>query len=475
MKRSGVLLPLASLSSPYLIGDFGPDAYRFGRLLKAAGFSYWQILPLQPLGYGNSPYQCTSSKAIEESYVSPELLKKEGLIKELPKKTHVSSVQYEEAKQLKRALLKEAYANFDKNNEEYLAFAKEEWVREYAVFACFKELFDRKCWLNWEEPYRSYALHRDPALPEKHKEAIDFEIFIQFILRRQFDALKDYLHSLKIELIGDMPFYVGIDSADVYYNRDSFCLDKDGNPIWIAGVPPDYFSATGQRWGNPIYNWKKMKEDGYSFWFDRLQSAATMYDVIRIDHFRAFDTYWRIPAEEKTAVVGKWIVNDGDDFFTKLFKKYPKMRIIAEDLGDLRPEVLQLRDRYRLPGMRVIQFDIFSPFKKHQVTYLGTHDNDATLCWFAELDQKTQKKLLRRFHRVYPGMELSDAFLAYALDAKSEFVILSANDILGDTRRINTPGTTGSPNWEYKLTSLKGIKDKVPFLKERNALRKRKA
>ncbi|MBR3166473.1 MAG: 4-alpha-glucanotransferase, partial [Lachnospiraceae bacterium] len=179
--------------------------------------------------------------------------------------------------------------------------------------------------------------------------------------------------------------------------------------------------------------------------------------------------------EEKTAVVGKWIVNDGDDFFTKLFKKYPKMRIIAEDLGDLRPEVLQLRDRYRLPGMRVIQFDIFSPFKKHQVTYLGTHDNDATLCWFAELDQKTQKKLLRRFHRVYPGMELGDAFLAYALDAKSELVILSANDILGDTRRINTPGTTGSPDWEYKLTSLKGIKDKVPFLKERNALRKRKA
>ncbi|MBR3167960.1 MAG: 4-alpha-glucanotransferase [Erysipelotrichaceae bacterium] len=470
MKRSGVLLPLASLSSPYLIGDFGPDAYRFGRYLRSAGFSYWQILPLQPLGYGNSPYQCTSSKAIEESYVSPELLKKDGLIAELPKKTRCASVRYEEAKQLKRALLKEAFMNYVAD-EDYRAFAEQDWVKDYAAFACFKELFERKCWLDWEEPYRSWSQDRDPALVEKHKEAIDFEIFVQYILRRQFNALKDYLHSLGIELIGDMPFYVGIDSADVYFDRGSFCLDKDGYPVWIAGVPPDYFSATGQRWGNPIYDWKKMKKDGYAFWFDRLHSAAEMYDVIRIDHFRAFDTYWKIPAAEKTAIVGEWIVNDGDDFFTRLFDKYPDLRIIAEDLGDLRPEVLELRDRYHLPGMRVIQFDTFSPFRKHQVTYLGTHDNDATLAWYAELDKKTQKKILRCFRRRYPGMELRDAFLAYALDAKSELVVLSVNDITGDTRRINTPGTTGSPDWEYKLTSLKEFREQIPFLKERNRLR----
>ena len=473
MKRSGVLLPLASLSSPYLIGDFGPDAYRFGRYLKSAGFTYWQILPLQPLGYGNSPYQCTSSKAIEESYVSPDLLLKEGLIRELPKKKRSSVVLYEEAKALNRSLLKEAYSNFQPD-EAYSAFSQREWVRDYAAFACFKELFDRKCWLDWEEPYRSWSLHRDPELLEKHKEAIDFEIFVQFILRKQFYALKNHLHRTGIELIGDMPFYVGIDSADVYYNRDSFCLDKDGNPVWIAGVPPDYFSATGQRWGNPIYDWKKMKKDGYAFWFDRLHSAAEMYDVIRIDHFRAFDTYWKIPASEKTAVVGEWIVNDGDDFFAKLFEQYPDMRIIAEDLGDLRPEVLELRDRYHLPGMRVIQFEPFAPFRRHQVTYLGTHDNDATLAWFAFLDKETKKKLLRRLRRRYPGMELRDSLLAYALDAKSELVILSANDITGDTRRINTPGTTGSPDWEYKLKSLKEFREQIPFLKERNELREEK-
>ena len=473
MRKAGILMPVASLPSPYFVGDFGEAAYRFADMIKEAGFSIWQVLPLNPLGYGNSPYQCYSSKALDECYISLEALKKEGLIAELPQKAPTDRIDYQKAKALKRMYLREAYGNF-KANASYRRFIQQDWVRKYGVFITFKEYNDNRCWTDWPAEYKDYPAKKNEELARRHEDEISFHMFVQYKLYQQFHELKSYLKKLRIEIMGDMPFYVGIDSDDVYYNREYFLLYDDGRPEWIAGVPPDYFSETGQRWGNPLYDWDLLRKRNYDFWFDRIHYSENLYDMLRIDHFRAFDTYWKISEKEETAIHGEWIVNSGDDFFAKYFRKYPGSRIVAEDLGDLRPEVLELRDKYHLMGMRVVEFNFYEESNEHEIAYVGTHDNESLRNWYRDLTRVERKQVREFIGRRYPEMKVLDGIIQYTLDMKSSYAILSITEILLADRRINLPGTIGSPNWEYKVRDFRGLSRRLKLISKmiRKARRK---
>jgi len=449
-------MPVASLPSPYYTGDFGPDAYRFIDMIKENGYNVWQVLPLNPLGYGYSPYQCLSSKAIDEIYASPELLKKAGLISKLPDIHRSNTIDYANAKILKRELLKEAFSKF-KPDRKYRAFIRQQWVCDYAAFVSFKIANDNRCWTEWPEQYKNWPQTRDPQLLKAHEQEVALQKYIQYELYREFALLKAYLMKKRITIMGDMPFYVGIDSDDVYYNRRYFELYDDGNPRLAAGVPPDYFSATGQRWGNPIYNWEALRANDYDFWFDRIHYSEKLYDILRIDHFRAFDTYWQFDAHEETAMNGEWIENTGLEFFTKFFEKYPKSRIIAEDLGDLRPEVLELRDYFKLRGMRILEFAMFEESKEHEIAYVGTHDNEALRTWYRNLEEPGKTEVREFIRKKYPELDVLNGILKYAFNLNSDYIILSVVDILLDNRRINLPGTVGSPNWEYKISSFRAL------------------
>lgn len=466
MKHSGILMPVASLPSPYHVGDFGPDAYRFVRMIKEAGFDVWQVLPLNPLGYGYSPYQCLSSKALDECYISPEILRKEHLISELPPKVRSNTIDYGQAKALKRELLRQAFASF-KGSSDYEEFIQNQWVKDYAAFIALKEANDNKCWVEWDNRDKEYGITRDPEIIEQLQAEISFHQFVQYELYHQFNLLRNYVKENGLILVGDMPFYVGIDSDDVYYNRQYFELYGDGRPQWIAGVPPDYFSATGQRWGNPLYNWDELRKNDYDFWFDRIHYSEKLYDILRIDHFRAFDTYWKIDSREETAINGEWIINSGLDFFNKYFTLYPDSNIVAEDLGDLRPEVLELRDHFNLPGMRVLEFDTFGKSKKHEFAYIGTHDNEAMKTWYRELQEDEREKVRKFIRKKFPHDNVLNGLIKYAfLSLQSEFVIISITDILQDSRRINLPGTVGAPNWEYRIRDFRALAQRLCFMKE---------
>ncbi len=307
---------------------------------------------------------------------------------------------------------------------------------------------------------------------------INYEKFVQFIFYWQWQELKSYANKHYIEIMGDIPIYLGLDSADVWANQDLFLLDEKCNPTYVAGVPPDFFSATGQRWGNPLYNWGTLEETGFKFWIDRLQGNAKLFDILRIDHFRAFDTYWTIPAHCKTAIDGKWVEAPGYALFDTIYKKFPDIKIIAEDLGDLRPEVYKLRDKYNLPGMKVFQFH-FNLYKKNtefentrnMVIYTGTHDNTTLLAWYKTLSSKNKQQIKNYFNITAKGpnsisRDLKRAIISYTLKCNAKYVIFPIQDILGlgARARLNTPGTIGSPNWEWRLTDYISLNLETDFM-----------
>lgn len=473
MRKAGVLMAVSSLPSDYGVGDFGESCYRFIRDLKKAGFKYWQILPLNPLGYGNSPYQAYSSKAMDDLYISLDELKKQGLLRKTKKFNATrKSVDFQAVREFKDLYYKEAFENF-KADAKYQKFVRQEWVQEYAVFMTLKKKNKMQIWNEWCEEEKNWIEHHEVDLMID-EDNVNYELFLQYILFNQWMSVKKYANSMGIEIIGDIPIYVGIDSVDVWANKKCFLLDDQSHPTFIAGVPPDYFSETGQRWGNPLYDWDYLKEHEFNFWQDRLEYNAKLYDSIRIDHFRAFDTYWKIPASCPTAIEGEWVEAPGYELFDLLRERLPKLKIIAEDLGNLRPEVLMLRDHYDFPGMEVIQFT-FNPMtpyaneKTNVVVYTGTHDNTTTLNWFNSQSSSFKRKTRVFFDTAgYHQQSITDKFMAFALNSKADTVILPMQDILNLNvkSRMNTPGSVGAPNWQWKLSDFKEFEKKLDTLSE---------
>lgn len=474
MKRQGILMPVASLPSNHGIGDFGQDSYDFIDMMKEAGMNLWQILPLNPLGFGNSPYQPYSSYAGDELYINLDKLSMEGMLPKVkPFQKHKDRIDYNRIRDFKSIHLKRAFDNFNPD-ENYCKFIEQTWVYEYAVYLTLKKKNHLVCWNEWPKEQQDWITDRKYDI-SPYKKEIEYEMFIQYEFYKQWFELKSYANQKGIQIMGDIPMYVGIDSLDVWSNQKCFLLDADSKPSFVAGVPPDYFSVTGQRWGNPIYDWEYIKDTNFQFWIERLSYNSKMFDIIRIDHFRAFDTYWKIPASCDTAIEGDWILAPGYALFDEVFRKLKDINIVVEDLGELRPEVLELRDYYNFKGMKIIQFSFGEEevardsFKQVEslIVYTGTHDNQTMKGWYKDQSHE-MKKRVKEVLKKYDCMEGTIAwrFVEFTYKLNSYMSIVPLQDIIGmdDDGRINIPGTLGSPNWEWRLKNLKDFKKHVPGL-----------
>ena len=467
MKYRGVLLAVASLPSPFGIGDMGTNAYKFIDWLKARDYNLWQILPLNPLGFGNSPYQAYSSFAGDEIYLSLELLVSENLLSNADIKqfnAESSYIDYAQVRCAKNHMLQLAYLNFRHHHDFQLQLTElvknNPWLSDYAVFMALKKANQLKPWNLWPLAHKNWIKDRQLDLSD-YADMINYELFVQFIFFKQWFKLKEYANQQGIAIMGDIPIYLGHDSVEVWQNQELFLLDADGNPAVVAGVPPDYFSATGQRWGNPIYNWEQLAATKFRFWINRLRETMKMFDIIRLDHFRAFDSYWQIPASCPTAVEGSWELAPGYALFDTIFKELPSIKLIVEDLGDLRPEVLALRDYFQLSGMQVFQLK-FNPCGNNSefeqshntVLYTGTHDNNTLRGWYKSLSRWQRKLLKQRFKAKDSNIVFK--ILKYMANCKANYIIIPFQDILDldEKARINFPGKIGSPNWEWKLSKL---------------------
>lgn len=478
MRLSGILMSISSLPSDYGIGDFGRDAYEFVDISHDMGFKIWQLLPLNPLGYGNSPYQPYSSFAGEELYISPYLLYEDGLLDKLPDKIkQTNTIDYPKVRKYKSKILKEAYNNFKKKKlyeeKSYIDFLNFDFVYNYAVFMTFKKLNNLQCWNNWNLDMKNWIKDKKADL-SKFKDDINYEIFIQYIFYTQWMKLKKYANNKGLKIMGDIPIYVGLDSLDVWQNQKSFMLNKNGNPKFIAGVPPDCFAKKGQRWGNPLYDWDYLQEHDFDFWIKRLDYSSKLYDILRIDHFRGFDTYWKINARNKTAIKGQWIEAPGYKLFKLIQKKFPHLEIVAEDLGDLRKEGAKLRDDFNLKGMKILQF-VFEPKetnnnfedKKNLIIYTGTHDNQTVVGFYQSKDKDEQKEIVEYFQKHnYDTKDIASGFVQMCLESIADYAILPVQDIMGldDNYRMNTPGTLGDHNWTFKLTDFEDLKKRTDYI-----------
>ncbi len=471
-RSSGVLLHPTSLPGRYGIGDLGEYAYRFVDWLHASGQTIWQILPLGPTSYGDSPYQTLSAFAGNPNLISLDILVGEGWltnddlgdVPDFPK-DHVDFgwiIGYH-ADKLRLAF--ERYS-IDGTPEQKTAFKEwcdinAYWLEDYVLFAALKDSYGGKPWVEWNEPE---ALRQPKALEAARKRLareIDESRFRQWLFHRQWYELKAYAAARNIRFIGDIPIFVAHDSSDVWANRDRFYLDAKGKPMVVAGVPPDYFSATGQRWGNPLYRWDVMKKQNYSWWISRFRACLSLVDIVRIDHFRGFDAYWEIPAEEETAIHGQWVDGPGADFFKVIQEEFGDLPIIAEDLGVITPTVEKLRDDFGLPGMKVLQFawaEPSNPFLPHNYTpnsvvYSGTHDNNTTVGWWnAEVDDGT-----RSFISQYLDREVTEpnwTLISVGMRSVGHTFVAPMQDILGygSEGRMNTPGVQ-SGNWTWRFTA----------------------
>ena len=470
MRTSGVLMPISSLPSPYGIGTMGKQAKKFVDFLDKAGQKYWQILPICPTSYGDSPYQSFSSFAGNPYFIDLEYLCKDKLLtkKECGSFDWGGSEKYIDYGIMyisRYKLLKKAYARFVKNiPDDYEQFCKTEaeWLDEYALFMALKDANDGVAWFEWDEDLKKRKPEAIEAAKKEYADDIDFYKMLQYLFFKQWRQLKAYANSKNIEIIGDVPIYVAGDSADVWANPKQFYLDEDLNPIEVAGCPPDAFSADGQLWGNPLFRWDVMKKDGYAWWTKRISAMADLYDIIRIDHFRGFDSYYAIPAEDDTAKNGEWKEGPGMDLFKVLEKKLGKLPIIVEDLGFLTPSVIKLLKDSGFPGMKVVQFAFDSRedsdylphnYPKNCVVYTGTHDNDTVMGWM-----KTAPKSAVKFAKEYLNLTKEEGYnwgmMRAAWSSVADMAIVPMQDILGpgSEARINTPSTIGE-NWKWRATA----------------------
>lgn len=467
MRSAGILLPISSLPSPCGIGTLGKSAYAFVDFLAAAGQTLWQILPVGPTGYGDSPYQSFSAFAGNPYFIDLELLVNDGLLLpeeiEGPWGENPARVDYALLFERRFAVLAMAVARQNKAHPAYLQFCSSNngWLADYALFMAAKEAHGQASFEQWPAPLR---LRRPQALKTamaKWGPRFEFWRCLQFFFFRQWKTLKQYANKQGIRLVGDIPIYVSPDSSDLWANPKLFQVEKDGSLSGVAGVPPDAFSEDGQLWGNPLYNWPYHRRTGYHWWLRRLAHTATLYDVIRIDHFRGFAEYYSIPAQNTTARQGRWLPGPGKDFIRAVHRGLPKADIIAEDLGFLTPDVRELLAYSGYPGMKVLQFAFdggadndYLPHNhpKHTVVYTGTHDNATTEGW-----QRSAPREDLRFARRYLGLgrsqNLTGAMVRAALASVADTAIIPLQDwlCLGEEARINTPATLGGRNWQWRL------------------------
>jgi len=468
-RRSGILLAISSLPSKYGIGTFSKEAYEFVDFLTEAGQSLWQILPLGPTGYGDSPYQSFSTFAHSPYYIDLEEFINKGILTEKECSAYDygsgDSVDYEVIYRAKYELLRKVFERLGSGNEDkddYERFKSEnsEWLNDYALYMAIK---NSKKGVSWTEWPKELKLRKPAALKaEKKKLAgdIEFYSFIQYIAYSQWNRLKKYANDHGIDIIGDIPIYVAMDSADTWSHPELFELDEDCNPINVAGCPPDAFTALGQLWGNPLYRWDYHKQTGYEWWMKRLKHSFETYDIVRIDHFRGFDEYYAIPYGRKDAVIGQWQKGPGLDLFKTMNEKIGRMPVIAEDLGFLTDSVVKMVKKSGFPGMKVLQFAFDSReesdylphnYERNCVVYTGTHDNDTTQHWYDTL-AKPDKSFARRYLDIRSSKDAVEKMIRSGLGSVADTCIIPMQDYLklGGEARMNYPSTLGN-NWKWRL------------------------
>ena len=450
----------------------GPEAYRWVNFLASAGCNLWQVLPLGPTGYGDSPYQCFSAFAGNPLLVSPDLLLAEGLLhvddvietqdlstnlvdfgKVIPHKYGILDRSFTHFEQNGTAELKKSFKEFKENESP--------WLDDFAIFMAIKESQGGGPWINWPEEFRKRDDITLQQFKKEHAISIERHAYRQFLFFRQWDKLKVYAHEQNLKIIGDIPIFVAHDSADVWSHPELFYMDNDGNPLVVAGVPPDYFSPTGQLWGNPLYRWDVHAADHYSWWASRLEAVLSTVDIVRLDHFRGFSGYWEIPAGEKTAIKGKWVPGPGKDFLYKIKAALGELPIIAEDLGVITDEVDDMRETFGLPGMKIMVFafdsdatNIFLPhnYTQDYVVYTGTHDNDTALGWYKRVEEK-ERDFARRY-LARDGHDISWDLIRAAWSSVAVFALAPMQDFLSldNSARMNYPSTLGG-NWVWRMSS----------------------
>jgi 4-alpha-glucanotransferase len=482
-RQSGILLHPTSLPGRYGIGSFNKAAYEWVDFLAETRQSLWQVLPLGPTGFGDSPYQSFSSFAGNPYLISLEDMVEAGLLAESALADAPNfpqdRVDFGEIYNWKLPLLRTAAAEFAANGPaelqaEFDAFCKAQadWLNDYALFMALKDAHNGASWNSWAMELRSRQRAALAKAEQEHATAIHAHKFNQWLFFRQWSKLKAYANAKGIRIIGDIPIFVAMDSSDTWTSPKEFFLDDEFQPTVVAGVPPDYFSATGQLWGNPLYRWENMKRNKYAWWLRRIRAALQLYDLIRIDHFRGFAGYWEVPAGETTAVNGQWVQGPGADFFTVVQSELGDLPILAEDLGEITPDVIELRNRFNLPGMKILQFafstdatDKFLPhnFRHNFVVYSGTHDNDTSRGWYEESATDKERDFFRRYFRT-DGHEAAWTLVEAAWRSVAVIAIAPLQDILnlGSSARMNLPGTSAG-NWSWRFTA----DALTPYVKDR--------
>ncbi|MCL1883437.1 MAG: 4-alpha-glucanotransferase [Defluviitaleaceae bacterium] len=483
-RASGVLVHPTSFPGAYGMGDLGAGAYAFIDFLKIANQKLWQVLPLGPTGFGDSPYQSFSSFAGNHYLISPDELKSQGWLNDndLTDKPWFDprAIDYGPAINYKMGLLRKAFRNFksnatalQKNKIEKFCTKNKSWLEDYSLFYALKDHFGGAEWHRWPAPL---AAREPSAIAEMRKkliDSVDFCKFLQYEFFRQWGELKDYANKSGVSIIGDIPIFVAGDSADVWASPELYLLDNKGRPTAVAGVPPDYFSETGQLWGNPLYNWDEHKKDDYDWWCKRVESVLSLVDIVRIDHFRGFEAYWAVPASEKTAINGKWQKGPGKAVFAAIKKKLGNLPIIAEDLGEITEAVDKLRTGLNLPGMRVLHF-AFDPSGKsthmphnyedsRTVVYSGTHDNNTSQGWYAEAPE-SERDYMRRTLSV-SGNDVAHDLIRFALSTNALYAIAPIQDImnLGASDRMNSPGLAQGW-WKFRYTEDMLTQNQAAFM-----------
>lgn len=481
MRRSGILLHISSLPSKYGIGTLGKEAYEFVDFLRSAGQCLWQILPLGPTSYGDSPYQSPSTYAGNPYFIDFDLLRDEGLLKEEEYSCYFwgdneEYIDYSAIYNSRYKVLRIAFErgwNRDKKGIEAFIKENEKWINDYGLFMAVKRKFKMKSFITWDRDIRL----REPEALDRYKkeleDEINFNIYIQYLFYNQWYSLKSYANKKGIKIIGDIPIYVAEDSADAWANPEIFMLDSDRIPLLVAGCPPDAFSEDGQLWGNPLYNWDKLKEDGFAWWIDRIKGANKLYDIVRVDHFRAFSSFYAVKQGALNARVGQWKKAYGKELFKKLKEELPSIDIIAEDLGYITDDVHELMNAVGFPGMKILLFAFgdggnseFIPYKidENSVAYIGTHDNDTFMGWWKNA-LEDEKELAIRYMNLTIDEGYNWGIIRTLYGTRASSVIVQLQDILGldNSARMNLPSTIGENwRWRFKKASItKEITDRL--------------